>query len=72
MRQDTGGRERVLCLGCMAAMPRVNAHLEPESELSRRLAGASKVRGVAAMFAYIRDTPYARVIQNQNITADLT
>lgn len=55
--------ERVLCLGCMAAMPRVNAHLEPEGELSRRLAGASKVRGVAAMFAYIRDTPYARVIQ---------
>lgn len=55
--------ERVLCLECMAAMPRVNAHLEPECELSRRLAGASKVRSVAAMFAYIRDTPYARVIQ---------
>ena len=55
--------ERVLCLECMAGMPRVNAHSDPEGELSRRLAGAAKVRRVASMFVYMRDTPYARVIQ---------
>lgn len=53
--------ERVVCLGCLAAMPGVDTGAE--SVLSRRLAAAVKAERVAAMFAYRRDTPYARVIQ---------
>lgn len=53
--------ERVMCLGCMESMPRVD--ISPESEFSRRFAATVKAERVAAMFAYRRDTSYARVIQ---------
>ncbi len=53
--------ERVLCLGCLAAMPGV--YTGADSMLSRRLAAAVKAERVTAMFAYRRDTSYARVIQ---------
>ena len=53
--------EHVLCLGCLASMP--TADVGPESDLSRRLAAAVKAEQVAAMFAYRRDTAYARMIQ---------
>ncbi len=53
--------ERVLCLGCMAAMPGVDC--DPDSDLARRLSATVMVEKVAAMFAYRRDTSYARVLQ---------
>lgn len=55
--------ERVLCMECMASMPRVGAHLDKEHPLVRRLTAAAKIERVASMFAYVRDTSYARVIQ---------
>ncbi len=56
--------ERVLCLGCLAKMPRVNIHLNPHHELSMRFVAAAKVERVAAMFPYLRDNDYARLIQH--------
>ena len=48
--------ERVLCLGCMAAMPGVDC--DPDSDLARRLSATVRVEKVAAMFVYRRDTTY--------------
>lgn len=53
--------ERVMCLGCMESMPSVDTR--PESEFSRRFAATVKAERVAVMFAYRRDTSYARMIQ---------
>lgn len=53
--------ENVLCLECLTQMPKVDTGYN--SELSRRLSAAVKAERVAAMFAYRRNTSYARVIQ---------
>ncbi len=45
----------------MAAMPGVDC--DPDSDLARRLSATVRVEKVAAMFAYRRDTSYARVLQ---------
>lgn len=55
--------EKVLCLDCRSRMPRVNAHVGDTHPLALKLAAAAKVRMVASMFVYVRDTPYARMIQ---------
>jgi len=55
--------EKTVCLECLASMPRVDAHIDPENELARRLAAAGKIFRVAAMFRYVRDNDYARLIQ---------
>ena len=55
--------EKVMCLDCLVKMPRVNAHLDDGHPLARRLAAAAKIKKVASMFVYVRDTAYARVIQ---------
>lgn len=55
--------ERVMCLDCHMKMPRVNAHLDDAHPLARRLAAAARIKRLASMFVYVRDTSYARVIQ---------
>lgn len=54
--------ERVVCLQCLARMPRLYFHRQPEHPFVRRMA-AAKVKSVASMFAYVKNDSYARMIQ---------
>lgn len=54
--------ERVICLGCLAAMPRTAIHLSDFNSIHARLAGPAKVDRTAAYFHYERSSPYAALI----------
>lgn len=54
--------EEVICLRCDMRMPRCNFHLNPTAQLPVRFA-AAKIARVAAMFPYLRENEYARLIQ---------
>lgn len=56
--------EELLCLNCRYAMPRTNYHRDPFGELHKRLAAPGlPIDRAAAMFHYIKDSPYAKLIQ---------
>lgn len=54
--------ERILCLDCLAAMPRCSFHLDEDSPFTRRMA-AAKIEKNAVMFPYVKQSPYAKLIQ---------
>lgn len=57
--------ERLLCLHCLYDMPRTGYHRDSFSELHKRLAAPGlPVERAAAMFHYIKESPYARLIQH--------
>lgn len=57
--------ERLLCLHCMYDMPRTGYHRDSFSELHKRLATPGvPIERAAAMFHYIKESPYARLIQH--------
>lgn len=55
--------ERVLCLGCLAEMPRTAAHRSEFNTIHARLAGPARVERTAAYFHYERSSPYAALIR---------
>ena len=57
--------ERLLCLHCLYDMPRTGYHRDSFSELHKRLAAPGvPIERAAAMFHYIKESPYARLIQH--------
>lgn len=57
--------ETLLCLHCLHHMPLTNYHRDPFSELHKRLASPGLPIGrAAAMFHYIKDSPYTHLILN--------
>lgn len=57
--------ERLLCLHCLYDMPRTGYHHDSFSELHKRLAAPGvPVERAAAMFHYIKESRYARLIQH--------
>lgn len=56
--------EKLLCLHCLHGMPRTFFHRETTSELHKRLAAPQlPVERTATMFHYIKESPYAQLIQ---------
>ncbi len=55
--------ETLLCVGCMAALPRTRFHLDGFNSLHRRLGGHHPVEVAAAWFHYMPDSPYAGLIR---------
>ncbi len=55
--------EDTICLQCRYEMPRVRLHREEFSEIHRRLAGHAAIDRAASWFYYIRESPYARMLQ---------
>lgn len=55
--------ERLLCLHCIADMPRTGIHGDGFTDIHKRLAGRTPIHRAAAYFHYYRDNPYARMIQ---------
>lgn len=56
--------ETVLCLHCLYAMPRTGFHLDSFSELHKRLAAPQlPIERTATMFHYIKESPFAMLIQ---------
>lgn len=55
--------ERTLCIECDAAMPRTNIHLTPEHPLAKRLAGELHILRFASLMHYVKQTPYAYLLQ---------
>lgn len=57
------GAERALCLECESRIPRTNYHLHPENELVQRLVCHAPILRAAAMFHYVRQSPYTTLIK---------
>ena len=55
--------ETLLCVGCMAALPRTRFHLDGFNSLHHRLGGHHAVGVAAAWFHYMSDSPYASLIR---------
>ncbi len=55
--------ETLLCVGCMAGLPRTRFHLDGFNALHQRLGGRYAVDVAAAWFNYMPDSPYARLIR---------
>lgn len=56
--------EEMLCLSCFHKLPRTNYHRESFNEIHKRLASPGlPIDRAASYFHYIKDTPYARLIQ---------
>lgn len=55
--------EHLLCLHCIADMPRTGIQGDGFTEIHKRLAGRTPICRAAAYFHYYRDNPYARMIQ---------
>lgn len=56
--------ERTLCLHCFYEMPRTTCHLDSFSEIHKLLAAPGlPVERTASMFHYIKESPYAMLIQ---------
>lgn len=56
--------EEVMCIHCLAEMPRVEAHAQQFSIIHKRLASPGlPVEKAASWFYYYRDNPYARMLQ---------
>lgn len=56
--------EKLLCIDCQYDMPRTNYHRDSFSELHKRLAAPGlPIERTAAMMHYIKESPYARLIQ---------
>lgn len=56
--------EEMLCLQCRYDMPRTGYHRDSFGELHKRLAAPGlPIERTAAMFHYVKDSPYARLIQ---------
>lgn len=56
--------EELLCLHCLHDMPRTNYHHEDFNELQKRLAAPGlPIERAAAMFHYIKESQYVRLIQ---------
>ena len=57
--------EDFLCLHCLHNMPRTFYHHDSFSEIHKRLAAPGlPIERTAALFHYIKENPYARLIQN--------
>ena len=54
--------EKHLCLGCLADMPLLDYHNDDSYPFVRRMA-AAKITKSAIMFAYVKHSEYARLIQ---------
>lgn len=55
--------EKVLCLNCHLSMPRTNYHLLPDSPIHYKLVSSIPILRTAAYFTYVKDTPYAKLLQ---------
>lgn len=61
--RSLGHYEQLLCLGCMADMPRTGLHHDPFNTVHQRVAGTTPVDIAAGWFYYYSDSPYARLIR---------
>ena len=56
--------EQLMCMHCRHDMPRTRVHLQPSNEIHHRLAAVGiPINKAAAYFYYVRDNPYAMLIQ---------
>lgn len=56
--------EKLLCLTCQYEMPRTGYHRDNFGEIHKRLAAPGlPIERTATMFHYIKDSPYAKLIQ---------
>ncbi|MDE6628310.1 MAG: ComF family protein [Muribaculaceae bacterium] len=56
--------EELLCLHCLADMPRTEMHLHPDADRQARLLTAAKAIRLASMFYYINGNPYSALIRD--------
>lgn len=54
--------EDIMCLTCLANLPRTGLHGSPFSEIHKRLATHSRLERGASWFYYHRHSPYAKLI----------
>lgn len=54
--------ERLLCVGCMAELPRTYLHDIDFNTVHHRIGGRHEIDVAAGWFYYYRDSPYARLI----------
>lgn len=57
-------KETTVCLGCELDLPLTDYHLEPFNPIHERLATKPPIDRAGAMFFYLRDDPYSKLIQN--------
>lgn len=55
--------ERLMCVGCMADLPRTYLHKIDFNTLHQRVAGSHQVDIAGGWFYYYSDSPYARLIR---------
>lgn len=55
--------EEVICITCDAQMPRTGFHLAPEHPLGKRLAVEMHILRFASLFHYVKQNPYALLLQ---------
>lgn len=55
--------ERLLCVKCMAELPRTRLHLEDFNVLHHRIGGRYRIDTAAAWFHYMPDSQYARLVR---------
>ncbi|MEZ3589904.1 MAG: ComF family protein [Muribaculaceae bacterium] len=54
--------EEVMCLHCLAGLPRTMVHREPFNTMHERVAGHVPVERAASYFYYYHDSPYRAII----------
>lgn len=55
--------ENLMCVGCMADLPRTSLHRLEFNTLHQRIGGNSEIDIAAGWFYYYSDSPYARLIR---------
>ena len=55
--------EEVMCLGCMADLPRTGLHRIDFNTIHQRVGGSNEIDTAAGWFYYYSDSPYATVIR---------
>lgn len=55
--------ERLMCVGCMAELPRTYLHHIDFNTLHQRIAGSNRIDIAAGWFYYYSDSPYAHLIR---------
>lgn len=61
--QTLTGGEELMCLGCMADLPRTSLHRIDFNTIHQRVGGTSSIDTAAGWFYYYSDSPYASLIR---------